>query len=336
MFFPGTDRFVIQTYKRVIQKTYILAKKGRMLFPAERYQEQSDLEGIFQFISFHKFNDKKNVNRRKKLAVSSMIHFWQKGSLTLEMAIVLPLFLFAMLAILQFATVENASSALLAGAQDTAKEMAAYAYIQSMGTADKAGVSSELLKGGLSAGYARSQIRQKSGIGKDTGTFSLLQSRFTGSEILDLAGTFQPTHTWTILPVKKVKSIFRARVRAWTGRTGGGAGEGEDAEEETDEEEEEVYVTETGTVYHKDPDCTHIRLSIRSVSKNQLKGIRNVNGGKYHACERCRGGSGDKVYVSPYGDKYHSSLNCSGLKRTVNKVSLSEAEKLRPCSKCGK
>ena len=65
MFFPGTDRFVIQTYKRVIQKTYILAKKGRMLFPAERYQEQSDLEGIFQFISFHKFNDKKNVNRKR-------------------------------------------------------------------------------------------------------------------------------------------------------------------------------------------------------------------------------------------------------------------------------
>ena len=119
MFFPGTDRFVIQTYKRVIQKTYILAKKGRMLFPAERYQEQSDLEGIFQFISFHKFN---------------------KGSLTLEMAIVLPLFLFAMLAMLQFATVENASSALLAGAQDTAKEMAAYAYIQNMGAAEKAGI----------------------------------------------------------------------------------------------------------------------------------------------------------------------------------------------------
>lgn len=177
MFFPGTDRFVIQIYKgykRVIQKTYILAKKGRMLFPAARYQEQSDLEGIFQFISFHKFN---------------------KGSLTLEMAIVLPLFLFAMLAMLQFATVENASSALLAGAQDTAKEMAAYAYIQNMGAAEKAGISSELLKGGLSAGYARSQIRQRSGVGKDIGTFSLLQSRFTGSEILDLTGTFQPAHT---------------------------------------------------------------------------------------------------------------------------------------------
>lgn len=332
MFFPGTDCLVIQIHQKVIQKTYILAKTERILFPAARYQEQSDRDGIFQLISFYEFKKRK----WKKTPVSSnMIHFLQKGSLTLEMAIVLPLFLFAMLAMLQFATVENASSALLAGAQDTVKEMAAYAYIQNMGATDKESVPSELLKGGLSAGYARSQIRQKSGIGKDTGTFHLLQSRFTGSEILDLAGTFQPAHTWTILPVKKVKSVFRARVRAWTGRTGGGVGDGEGAETEPEEEKEEVYVTETGTVYHKDPDCTHIRLSIRRIPKNQLKGIRNVSGGKYHACEKCRGG-GSNVYVSPYGEKYHSSLNCSGLKRTVAKVPLSEAEKLRPCSKCGK
>lgn len=325
MFFPGGNRYIIQIKKRqkdIIQKTNMSIRKERKTFPA-RYQRQFYREGIFQFISVEKRRTSGTRCARRK------------GSLTLEMAMVLPLFLFAMLAMLQFATVESASSALLAGAQDTAKEMAAYACIQNMGITEKEGVPAELLKGGLSAGYARGQIQKKSGVKKETGSFSLVQSAFTDSEILDLVGNFQPAHTWSVLPVKKVKSIFRARVRAWTGRTGNSSGNSEEAEEKQ-QDEEQVYVTETGNVYHMDPECTHIRLSIKNVSKNQLKGLRNVNGGKYHACEKCKGGNGSQVYISPYGDKYHSSLNCSGLKRTVNTVPLSEVKNWKPCSKCGK
>lgn len=301
MFFPGKDRFHIQ-------KTTILNRKDSYDSPA-RYSTRLNREGIFQFISE------------------------KKGSLTLETAIVLPLFLFAMLAVLQFAAIQNASSALLAGAQDTVKEMAAYAYIQNFESAENQSTSSQLIKGGLSVAYADSQIRSKSGIKKETGSFSLLQSSFSGGQVLDLVGTFQPAHTFTILPVRKVKSIFRTRVRAWTGRSGSIAGQEGETEAET--EEELVYVAETGTVYHRDPECTHIRLSIRNVPRNQLKGLRNVSGGKYHACEKCGPGDGSGVYISPYGDKYHSSLSCSGLKRTIHTVSLKEAETMRPCSKCG-
>ena len=128
MFFPGTDSCFIpikRLYKNFIQKTNMFIKKERILFPAARYQKQSDREGIFQFISF------------KRLVLSDGLQVSDKGSLTLEMTMVLPLFLFAMLAMLQFASIESASSALLSGAQDTAKEMAAYAYIQNMGTEEK-------------------------------------------------------------------------------------------------------------------------------------------------------------------------------------------------------
>ncbi len=57
----------------------------------------------------------------------------RRGSMTLEAACVLPMFLFAMLSILQFAQVILTSSQLLAGMQDAAKDMAAYAYIEEMG-----------------------------------------------------------------------------------------------------------------------------------------------------------------------------------------------------------
>lgn len=302
MFFPGKDR-------SHIQKTIKNLRKDSNYFPA-RYQMRLNREGIFQFISE------------------------KRGSLTLESALVLPLFLFAMLAMLQFASIQNASSLLLAGAQDTAKEMAAYAYIQNFEASGNGTGASELLKGGLSAAYADGQIRSKSGVGKEMGSFWLLQSSFSDGQVLDLVGNFQPAHTFTILPVKKVNSIFRARVRAWTGRSGSITGK--DGETEAETEEEHVYVTETGSVYHKDPECTHIRLSIRTVPRNQLSGMRNVNGGKYHVCEKCGPGDGGTVYISPYGDKYHSSLSCSGLKRTVHTVSLKDAENMRPCSKCGK
>lgn len=305
MFFPGKDRFNIQ--KTIYIKNL---RKDSNCFPA-RHQMRFNREGIFQFISE------------------------KKGSLTIETALVLPLFLFGMLAMLQFAAIQNASSALLAGAQDTAKEMAAYAYIQNIEPSGKQNLSSDLLKGGLSAAYAGGQIRSKSGVGKEMGSVSLLQTSFCDGQILDLVGTFQPAHTFTVLPVKKVKSIFRTRVRAWTGRTGSVVEQQKETEEET-EEEEHFYVTETGTVYHKNPECTHIRLSIRNVPRNQLSGLRNVSGGKYHACEKCGPGDGSNVYISPYGDKYHSSLSCSGLKRTVHIVSAKDIENMRPCSKCGK
>ncbi|MDD6406342.1 MAG: pilus assembly protein, partial [Clostridiales bacterium] len=42
------------------------------------------------------------------------------------------------------------------------------------------------------------------------------------------------------------------------------------------------------------------------------------------------------LYVTSQGDRYHCSLNCSGLKRTVYRVMKEEHPELRPCSKCGK
>ena len=301
MFFPGINRFFIQKTKK--QKREVTEH-----FPA-RYHSHSYREGIFQFIS-------------------------KKGSLTIETALVLPLFLFAMLAMLQFASIQYATSSLLAGAQDTVKDMAAYAYLESTGIMPEEGVSTDLLKAGISFGYASSQVKKRSGVDGHMGKISLLQSDFSDGQILDLTGTFQPEHTFTIFPVKKIKSIFRTRVRAWTGRTG--TISGNTAGEGTEEEEDMVYVAETGTVYHRDPECTHIRLSVRTVPRGQVKGLRNASGGKYHVCEKCGSGKGGVVYISPYGDKYHSSLGCSGLKRTVSSVSLSDTGNLRPCSKCGK
>ena len=97
-----------------------------------------------------------------------------------------------------------------------------------------------------------------------------------------------------------------------------------------------MYVTETGMVYHRDYHCTYLELSIRMVPASALDGLRNESQGKYYPCSSCvHGEVHGLAYVTDYGEKYHSSLNCSGLKRTVYAVPLSEAVGKGACSKCG-
>lgn len=257
----------------------------------------------------------------------------RQGSLTLETACVLPMFLFAMLGILTFAKIMLVSGALLAGMQDTAKDMAAYACLKELGATSQNGVGAELLTGGLSGAYAKNRILKKSGFSSELGRITLLQSDFSHSEIIDLAVSYIPDRSGTLIPLPKVTALLRARVRAWTGRAGSSGKENEDAGEQ--QEEKIVYVTTTGRVYHRDVDCTHIRLSVKTVSKSELAKKRNASGGKYHACEKCGSAAVSSVYITDYGDKYHSSLHCSGLKRNVKEVSESELKGWKPCSKCG-
>lgn len=252
------------------------------------------------------------------------------ASMTLEAACVVPWFLFAMLAVMQFFQIITVSSAVLAGMQDTARDMAAYAYIERLGVSAGDGIAAELLKGGLSAAYAKGRVEKRASFSGRDGTLHFWRSSFQ-NDMIDLSVIYRAKNTYTLLPIPNVKSSLRARVRAWTGRDGNGSA---DAENSDGGSGETVLVTETGTVYHRDENCPHLKLSIRRVARSDVDSMRNRSGGKYHPCERCRG-SGSSVYITEYGDRYHSSLTCSGLKRTIKSVPLSEVKNRRACSKCG-
>lgn len=110
---------------------------------------------------------------------------------------------------------------------------------------------------------------------------------------------------------------------------------------EVEQEQDSVYVTETGTVYHTERSCTHLKLSIRAVSYNSLEERRNQNGAKYYSCERC--GKNEEmpedgmIYITSEGNRYHYNLSCSGLTRRIRSITREEAESegKRPCSRCG-
>lgn len=102
------------------------------------------------------------------------------------------------------------------------------------------------------------------------------------------------------------------------------------------ESEEYVYMTENGTVYHKSRECSHIKLNIKKITSSELKHSKNSSGAKYKKCSYCKPKKNDpNIYVTSDGDRYHNTLSCSGLKRTVKRVRLSSIGSIPPCSKCG-
>lgn len=101
--------------------------------------------------------------------------------------------------------------------------------------------------------------------------------------------------------------------------------------------EETVYITQSGTVYHRQRACRYLNPSIRLLEEREAQTIQNHAGNRYTACSICRSSNGGAVYVTDFGSRYHSTVSCSGLKRTITGVPLSEAvaQGRHSCSSCG-
>lgn len=103
-----------------------------------------------------------------------------------------------------------------------------------------------------------------------------------------------------------------------------------------EEQEKWVYITKTGTVYHKNTSCRSLDLNIKECSYHNIYDIRGKNGQRYYPCNKCLKGLNEieKVYVTDYGALFHGKLSCSALKRTIERISFSKIGSRRPCSYC--
>ncbi len=203
-----------------------------------------------------------------------------RGSLTLEAALVLPLFLFFFLSLLS---------------------------------------SIEMLKHNMKTDHEITRTVKKLAV----------YAAVTGPDIIQLSDTENYEPRGNVFGIPTQRLLSRGYAHAWTGyKKGSGSGGG------SGEEERMVYITETGTVYHLSRSCTHLDLKIYPIDSSELEGARNGGGGRYKRCELCGGGSGT-VYITAEGDRYHSSLSCSGLKRTIYEVPISQVGGRKACSRCG-
>jgi hypothetical protein len=133
------------------------------------------------------------------------------------------------------------------------------------------------------------------------------------------------------------RSIYqRVRIRAWTGYEVAAAYDTKT--EKGNDNETLVYITTTGSVYHKSKTCSHIKLSIRAVQGIPDE-LRNDSGAKYKRCEKCCTGqeSADATYyITSDGTRYHTTRNCSAIMRNVKEIPISDVGSRKPCSRCYK
>ncbi len=227
-----------------------------------------------------------NNSRARKIKENS-------GSMTIEAAMVLPLFLFAMMSFLSVMRMLQKSMETELKLYQTARNAAVYSAAVKEGTEGNDG----------------DWVRLK------------LVYPVSGQA----AGPFQKT----LLLENHVN------VHIFNGYSG-------DFAEGSDEQKEEyVYVTETGQVYHRSRNCSHLNISVRSVHGAGLGSERSADGSKYYRCPYCsRGFSAGEVetmelFVTDYGNRYHTRLDCPGLKRTIRLIPISQVGGRRPCSSCG-
>ena len=238
------------------------------------------------------------------------------ASLTVEASLVLPIFLFAVLTVCYMG--------LMTKTQDEVRH--AMTRIVKEASAETGAGAEKLTSSSL---YYRGKLELY--MGGTSLTTNLLGSSFLEeNDEIDMIVTYSASIPFPLFSF--YLPIFRERVhsRAFVG-----------VDTRTEAEEQEdliVYVTPTGRVYHRNKNCTYLKLSISQVMLGDLARMRNESGGIYHPCSRCAGSnlpSDTKVYITNYGDRYHVNRACSEIKRTIKEIYLSEVGNRSPCSKCG-
>ena len=134
---------------------------------------------------------------------------------------------------------------------------------------------------------------------------------------------------FALLSVPNCRLHIKCVVKPWTGY---------DVTEGNNRKEEDVivYMTEHGSVYHKNRSCPHLSLSIQAVASALVSAERNESGERYYPCEHCKErGFVTVVFITTHGNRYHTTTKCRGLKRSVKTLRLSEVGGVNPCQKCG-
>ena len=206
----------------------------------------------------------------------------KKASLTVEAALVLPLFFLTMVTMISFMDVYKLQTEHLSKLCQNAKEAGMYAYA----------------------------------VG--------------GTEEITLPDVYSYKPVGGMIPLPTKWHHNTVKVHAWTGTCWE-----ENGEDQTPENM--VYVTASGTVYHKNLNCSHLKLSVSRIAGAEAASKRNTSGEKYYACESCSRGQkpGSYVYITKSGNRFHNVRTCSGLKRTIRLVKESKVSDLSACKSCG-
>lgn len=262
---------------------------------------------------------RKNSGKRKELWGQKL-----ESSYMAEAIIVLPVFVAFMTILLFFFRVLQVQQIVDNALVQTGRELSVAAFESPVKKISETNVSAGII---LQKNLLGNRIPGKFISGGNLG-ISLLCSDFKG-DYVTLVADYQIKIPILILGNHKMKVTQQVKCRKWTGRSL--------SSREAGREEEIVYVTSTGRAYHRDRNCTYLKPKIKNLAADKIGSSRNADGGKYYPCGSCgKALTGKTVYVTDYGNRFHSKRNCSKILRTVCSVFLSEVGDRYGCSKCSR
>lgn len=292
------------------------------------------------------------------------LKYKKRASLTLEAALVMPIFMFSIIAFIYFLQIIIIHDNLQEAINNIGLEAAKYGYVYDSLLEEKKEDTSnnidlegniknedEIIDSSLDKLIAKSidstffkaalydnlnpKLLDNSCIkGGFAGIHTYLSSYMEENNTVDVVINYKIETPTLFLKLDNFQIVQRSKLRGWNGYK-----PLLKVKEETDQDTEEmVYIAETGTVYHTSRECTHLKLSIKLVPFEQVENLRNNSGGKYKKCQVCSSGSKIEglVYITTTGDRYHINGNCSGLKRTIKELPLSQVKDRNLCERCKK
>ena len=268
-----------------------------------------------QFIQTNKKSSRFKTERASAPGAGGKI----KASVTIEASFGIPIFLFAVLCLIYLIEIYSIRISILNAAQSAAKSAAENTAV--VPVLNTSGLKADIINRMGIERVERSILEGGSDGIQCTGSYL---NPDTGEMLIKVRYKIKIPLPLFLNPSAQFSEEFR--INGWRGYSDG---------DEASEDAQIVYITENGLVYHEDPQCTYLQLSVRFVPYTGLTELRNESGGIYKKCERCvYGPPMAGVYITDNGGRYHNSLNCSGLKRTIHAVKRSDVRGRGACSRC--
>lgn len=298
-----------------------------MFFFWQYYKKNKIKKGVTLTLK-PKSNSKATAQKRISFCLQHILLKKISASMTLEAALVLPLFLFVILNLISVIEIYRVQSNMSVALHSTAKQMAVYGYeFEEIGVANN-----------FTCLYAANNVKkllgndyfEKSPVKNGFGGISWSRSQIMEKDdCIDLVAEYRIKPFVSVMGFSEFDMYNRIRTRAWTGY--------DNSKElsQNKNQEELVYITPDGVVYHKSRGCTYLKLTISAIDMDLLKNKRSEDGSIYYACEDCGNKADGTVYITNYGNRFHSTLRCSKLKRTIIIIPISKTGQRWACSKCG-
>ena len=254
-------------------------------------------------------------NKKERTSV-----FASKGSLSIEAAIVIPIFFFAVLCLVFLLEMMAIRVSIQNALTSVGKELGQQAYVSAM-------ISTPAIREKIVDHVGRERLERSMIVNGVEGIDCSNSVSNWNTAIMDLSVKYQIEIPVLMFRIPVIFCEETLRVKGWTGYV----------DTSNEDNKDVVYITDYGTVYHEDISCTYLEIAVRGIIAHTIGEARNQSGGKYYACEKCgKDPHCGILYVADYGDRYHSSLNCKKIQRNVYAVSRDEVLGRGGCSKCVK